>query len=146
MLITAHGDIVHFWADRCLSGTATRGTESEYFQDGPRGVGPGPAISDPAALAQEAPVIRSRVAIGANGGTILTDVLIEPIPKSESLQGLLLLTFRLTVTDTSLAGAPEPHAAPRRGGRRALDLERGVQETRESLHPRLRRWKPRIKS
>ena len=38
------------------------------------------------------------------------------------------------MTDTSLAGAPEPHAAPRRGRRRALDLERELQETRESLH------------
>jgi two-component system CheB/CheR fusion protein len=135
VLITAHGDIVHFHGRTGAYLEPPRGAPSlNIFRMAREGLDRVLPSAIQAALAQEAPVIRSRVAIRANGGTILTDVLIEPIPKSESLQGLLLLTFRLTVTDTSLAGAPEPHAAPRRGRRRALDLERELQETHESLH------------
>ena len=44
------------------------------------------------ALAQEAPVIRSRVGLKSHGETSLTDVLIAPVAEFGALQGLLLVT------------------------------------------------------
>ena len=97
VLITAHGDIVHFHGRTGAYLEPSREAPSlNIFRMAREGLDRVLPSAIQAALAQEAPVIRSRIAIGANGGTILTDVLIEPIPKSESLQGLLLLTFRLT--------------------------------------------------
>jgi two-component system CheB/CheR fusion protein len=57
-------------------------------------------------------------------------VRIEQVPESGPLQGLLLVTFRPAAVDASPAVAPSRH----RGRRRMADLERDLQESRQTLH------------
>jgi two-component system, chemotaxis family, CheB/CheR fusion protein len=135
VLITTQGDIVHFHGRTGAYLEPPRGQPSlNIFSMAREGLDRVlmPAIR--AALAQEAPIIRSGVGIKANGETILTDVFIEQVPESGPLQGLLLVTFRPAAVDTALAVAPGRHAAPHRGRRRMVDLEQELQETRETLH------------
>jgi two-component system CheB/CheR fusion protein len=131
VLITAQGDIVHFHGRTGAYLEPPPGQPSlNIFRMAREGLDRvlTPAIR--AALVQEAPVIRSRVGIKTNGETILTDVRIEQIPESGPLQGLLLVTFRPAAVDASPAVAPARH----RGRRRMADLERALQESRETLH------------
>ncbi len=132
VLITTRGDIVHFHGRTAPYLEPPRGQPSlNIFRMAREGLDQVLAPTIRAALAQDAPVVRPGITVTANGTTVTTDVIVERVHDSASLQGLLLVTFRPPATDPAPTANAVASPTPRR--RRLVDVERELKETRESL-------------
>ena len=85
-----------------------------------------------AATAEKREVVRENVRVRSNGGWSLVNVGVAPIEEPESLRDLLLVTFRPSPRPKTRAGR-KPEKEPKHESGRLKELERALQNTRESL-------------
>jgi two-component system CheB/CheR fusion protein len=133
VLVTARGDIVHFHGRTGMYLEPPRGTPNLNIYNMVReGLDRVLAPVIRAALVHDGPVVRTGIHVATNGSATIIDLVVERITEAPPLRGLLLVSFRPTA-DPPTAPPAELPGRVRQGRRRRADVERELQETRESL-------------
>jgi two-component system CheB/CheR fusion protein len=134
VLVTAHGDIMYFHGHTGAYLEPPRGSPNlNLYKMAREGLDRVLASAIRAALAHDGPVIRNGINVATNGATITIDLVVERVTEVPPLQGLLLVSFRPTADTSSPSHSPAPQGQSRRRRRRLVDVERELEETRQSL-------------